>query len=80
MKICLDAQKRGELVTNVMANEIPEIWKQNSSVLGTMVETVFTDIIIGNKPLDYFDQFVTEWLNAGGQQTLDELETMYPNS
>ena len=80
MQICLDAQKNGELVTNILANDIPEIWKQNSSVLGTMVETAFTDIIIGNQPIEYFDQFVKDWLNAGGQQTIDELEKMYPNS
>lgn len=80
MAIDLRAQTNGELVTNVMANDIPEIWKQNSAVLGTMVETAFTDIIIGNKPVDYFDTFVQEWLNAGGQQTLDELEQLYPIS
>ena len=78
MAIALDYKDKGYLVTSVMANEIPDIWLQNSSTLGTMIDTVFTDIIIGNKDLDYFDQFVTEWLAAGGQQTLDELETLYP--
>lgn len=78
MAIDLAAQADGQLVTNVMANEIPEIWQQNSAVLGTMLETAFTDIILGNKPVDYFDTFVQEWLNAGGQQTLDELDKLYP--
>jgi putative aldouronate transport system substrate-binding protein len=71
-------RKDNAVVTNIMAGEIPDIWMQNSGALGTMVDTAYTDIIIGNKPLDYFDQFVSEWLTAGGQQTLDELEKLYP--
>ncbi|WP_417400709.1 extracellular solute-binding protein [Hominenteromicrobium sp.] len=78
MKIALDYQSKGWLVTNVMANEMPDIWLQNSSVLGDMVDTTFVDIITGNKPVDYFDTFVEEWLAAGGQATLDALDEMYP--
>lgn len=78
MKIALDYKDKGWLVTNEMANDLPEIWKQNSSVLGDMVDTTFVDIIVGNRPVDDFDQFVDEWLAAGGQQTLDEMETLYP--
>lgn len=79
MPIALDNyQKNNMLVTNIMETQRPEIWLQNQSVLGDMVDTTFTDIITGTKPLDAFDQFVKDWLAAGGQQTLDELETMYP--
>lgn len=78
MKIALDYKDKGWLVTNEMANDLPEIWKQNSSVLGDMVDTTFVDIIVGNRPVDDFDQFVDEWLAAGGQQTLDDMETLYP--
>jgi len=78
MAIALDYKDKGYLVTNLIASDIPDIWLQNSSTLGTMVDTAFTDIIVGNKPLDSFDQFVTDWLAAGGQQTLDELEKLYP--
>ena len=77
MKLDLDAKEKGQLVTDLMANEIPETWQQNSSILGTMVETTFTDIIIGNKPIEYFDTFVEEWLKAGGQETLEALEEIY---
>ena len=61
-----------------MENERPEIWLQNSSVLGDMVNTTFVDIIVGNQPVEYFDTFVENWLNAGGQETLDALDEMYP--
>lgn len=78
MKIDLDYKANGWTVTNVMENERPEIWMQNSSVLGDMVNTTFVDIIIGNQPVEYFDTFVENWLNAGGQETLDALDEMYP--
>lgn len=78
MKIDLDYKANGWTVTNVMENERPEIWLQNSSVLGDMVNTTFVDIIVGNQPVEYFDTFVENWLNAGGQETLDALDEMYP--
>ncbi|MDR1641467.1 MAG: extracellular solute-binding protein, partial [Clostridiales bacterium] len=81
MNIALNVYRpAGALVTNIMSTERPEIWLQNSSVLQTLLETSFTDIILGNKPLDSFDTFVADWLKAGGQQTLDEMEVLYPNS
>lgn len=61
-----------------MENEQPEIWMQNSSVLGDMVDTTFVDIIVGNQSVEYFDTFVENWLAAGGQATLDALDEMYP--
>lgn len=73
-----DYKANGWTVTNVMENERPEIWLQNSSVLGDMVNTTFVDIIVGNQPVEYFDTFVENWLNAGGQETLDALDEMYP--
>ena len=78
MKIDLDYKANGWTVTNVMENERPDIWMQNSSVLGDMVDTTFVDIIVGNQPVEYFDTFVENWLAAGGQQTIDELDAMYP--
>ena len=78
MKIDLDYKDKGWTVTNVMENERPEIWLQNSSVLGDMVNTTFVDIIVGNQPVEYFDTFVENWLNAGGQETLNALDEMYP--
>lgn len=80
MPIDLAHQAAGEEVINLMGNKIPDIWLQNSSVLGDMALQEFTDIITGVKPVDHFDQFVKEWLNAGGQQTLDEMEELYPAS
>ncbi len=80
MKIDLDYQKNGQIVTNIMASKEPDIWIQNASVLGDLVKSAYTAIITGEKDLDYFDTFVQEWLNAGGQETLDEMEKLYPQN
>ena len=79
MAVALEYKDQGRLVQSVMASERPDIWFQNNSIFENMMETTFTDIITGVRPLDAFDQFVTDWYNNGGQQTLDELERMYPN-
>jgi putative aldouronate transport system substrate-binding protein len=66
------------VVKSALGLERPEIWIQNASVLETLTVTTFTDIITGAKPVDYFDTYVADWLKNGGQQTLDELDKLYP--
>lgn len=68
----------GAVVQSILGIQRPEVWLTNVSSLDTLTITTFTEIIIGSKPVDYFDTFVEQWLKAGGQETLDELETMYP--
>ena len=78
MKQDIDYKNNGWTYTNMMENVQPDIWMQNSSVLGDMVDTTFVDIIVGNQPVEYFDTFVQNWLAAGGQETIDLLEETYP--
>lgn len=66
------------LVQSVLGIQRPDVWLTNASSLDTLTITAFTDIITGAKPVDYFDTYVKQWLKAGGQQTLDELDKMYP--
>jgi len=66
------------IVQSILGIERPESWLTNVSSLDTLTITTFTDIITGAKPVDHFDTFVDQWLKAGGQETLDELEKMYP--
>lgn len=68
----------GAYVDSVMSTDRPEIYIQNSSVWESMMRTAFTDIIRGDRPIEYFDQWVQDYLNAGGQLCLDELEKLYP--
>ena len=66
------------MVVSLLGMKRPEIWTTNVSILDTLTITTFTDIIIGAKPVDSFDAFVTAWLAGGGQQTLDEMDKLYP--
>lgn len=66
------------IVQSVLGIQRPDVWLTNAASLDTLTIAAFTDIITGAKPVDYFDTFVQQWLKAGGQQTLDELDKMYP--
>jgi putative aldouronate transport system substrate-binding protein len=66
------------VVQSILGIKRPEAWVTNVAVLDTLTITTYTDIIIGAKPVDYFDSFVQQWLKSGGQQTLDEMEKLYP--
>jgi putative aldouronate transport system substrate-binding protein len=68
----------GAVVQSILGIERPEVWLTNVAVLETLTVTAFTDIIIGQKPVDYFDTYVEQWLKAGGQATLDALDKLYP--
>lgn len=41
--------------------------------LNKLEDTVFMQIVLGNKPLDYFDTFVEEWGKQGGSQITEEV-------
>ncbi|MFB9273795.1 extracellular solute-binding protein [Cohnella cellulosilytica] len=66
------------IVQSVLGIQRPEVWLTTASSLDTLTITTFTDIITGNKPVDSFDSFVTQWLKAGGQEALDEMDRLYP--
>jgi putative aldouronate transport system substrate-binding protein len=66
------------MIQSILGIQRPEVWLTNVASLDTLTITAFTNIITGAKPVDYFDTFVDQWLKAGGQQTLDELDKMYP--
>ena len=42
-----------------------------------MEDELFADIILGNKPLEAFDDFVDEWKRAGGDQITIEVNEWY---
>nr|WP_276562756.1 extracellular solute-binding protein [Paenibacillus anseongense] len=66
------------IVQSILGIQRPDVWLTNVASLDTLTITTFTDIITGTKPVDYFDTFVQQWLKAGGQKSLDELDKMYP--
>lgn len=47
------------------------------ATLNPLEDSVFFGIITGERPLDDFDQFVTDWLAGGGQQITDEVNAWW---
>lgn len=44
--------------------------------LDTLEETAFLEIILGEKPIDYFDEFVEEWYEQGGDIITEEVRSL----
>ncbi len=80
MSIDLDHFNNGEEVENLLGSVQPATWIEKSSVLGDMVIQEFISIIKGETPVEHFDTFVQEWLAAGGQDVLDELEEIHADN
>lgn len=47
------------------------------STLNDILIEGFTKIIIGEKPIDYFDEIVQQWLTAGGAKATEEINATY---
>ena len=47
------------------------------STLNDILTEGFTKIILGEKPVDYFDEIVQQWLTAGGAQATAEINETY---
>ena len=45
--------------------------------LQDLEQQTFLQIIVGEKPLDYFDTFVVEWYENGGQKLTDSVRKAY---
>jgi putative aldouronate transport system substrate-binding protein len=69
---------KGWLKESILAAEWPQILITNYSSLQTITEQAFTEIIMGTQNINAYDTFVQNWLRAGGQQTLTEMDRLYP--
>ena len=68
---------KGWLVMDVKGLDIPESYIDYTSVLEAITLQAFTEIIMG-ADIDNFDKYVQDWLSAGGQTILDDLDRLYP--
>ena len=57
--------------TPAMVNYGDEAWQN--------LMTGYSEIIIGDKPIDYFDELVRAWYEAGGTEMTDEANAWYAN-
>ena len=65
------------LVMDIKGLIIPDSYIDYTSVLEAITLQAFTEIIMG-ADIDNFDKYVQDWLNAGGQSILDDLDALYP--
>jgi putative aldouronate transport system substrate-binding protein len=48
--------------------------------MGKLENEAFNAIVVGNKPLDAFDEFVTEWKAAGGDVWTEGVNEWYKSA
>jgi putative aldouronate transport system substrate-binding protein len=56
--------------------DTPTLQAAGSTLKDILVEG-FTKIIIGEKPIDYFDELVEQWKTAGGAKATEEINEIY---
>jgi putative aldouronate transport system substrate-binding protein len=67
----------GGMVESLLGAEQPESLHNFDAALQKITDQTFFEIIMGQRPVDYFDTFVEQWLTAGGRQVLDDLDKIY---
>jgi len=50
---------------------------QKNAYLLKLEETTFADIIMGQRPISYFDEFVDEWNKNGGEDITKEINAWW---
>ena len=71
-----DANTNYAKIENALIVDLDEI-SQYSSLLDKLREEVYIEIITGEKPVEYFDEFVEEFLANGGQTMIDAANKWY---
>ncbi|WP_096187625.1 extracellular solute-binding protein [Evansella halocellulosilytica] len=51
--------------------------RERAEHLDRLEQEMVVDIIYGNKPLEYFDEFVEQWKSGGGEQITQEVNEWY---
>ena len=53
-----------------------ETMKMKNADLDKLREETFIAIVTGAKPVDYYDEFVSEWKSRGGDQITEEVQEL----
>ncbi len=69
--------QREHAVNNLYTGPQTETMKDKQENLDKMEAEMFSKLIYGKEPLDYFDKWVTNWKAAGGDQITKEIEDWY---
>jgi putative aldouronate transport system substrate-binding protein len=68
---------RDEFIRNKIWGAAPEGVTKYGSTLNDMLIEGFTQIILGNQPVSYFDTLVREWYAQGGQEMTGVVNAAY---
>ncbi|MNJ74907.1 hypothetical protein D3C77_719120 [compost metagenome] len=69
----LTKDNKFEWMTPAFSGTTPAM-KQSWANLSKLEQESFIKIVTGEKPLDYFDTFVSNWEKQGGKQIIQEIE------
>lgn len=67
------------IIRNVEWGNRAPTMMQTGSTLGDILVEGFTKIIVGEESIDYFDELVEKWMEAGGEQATIEMNEIYGN-
>ncbi|QHW30799.1 extracellular solute-binding protein [Paenibacillus rhizovicinus] len=70
-------KKNNAFMTNAFLGAPTETMVRNGPALRDLEVKTFTKIIMGEQPLDSFDQFVADWKKQGGDQIIQEVNDWY---
>lgn len=76
-EVAANAIDQGLTVKDKLAGPLPPTLAKSGSTLDDILIEGFTKIIVGEKPVEYFDTLVQEWEKAGGEQATKEVNETY---
>ncbi|GMO62802.1 MAG: hypothetical protein Ta2A_09650 [Treponemataceae bacterium] len=77
MTVILNTYPKSSMIESSLGALQPESLLTGAASLEKITDQTYTEIITGQKPVSYFDTYVQDWLKAGGQKILDDLEAAY---
>lgn len=73
-KVMID---NGEYINDALWGLPTDTLAQAGDTLDSILIEGFTKIIVGEESIDYFDQIVEDWKNAGGEKATEEVNEVY---
>lgn len=76
-RIAREVLDNNQVIRSELKGITPETLMNAGSTLDDILTEGFIKIIIGDQPVDYFDELVENWKNAGGEQATQEMNEIY---
>ena len=72
-----EAVEKDAFQVSVYTGSTTDTMETYNATLNTMIEQMITNIITGTKPIEYFDEFVSNWKANGGDRITEEVNEWY---